>query len=174
VAVTSCIQVSVSLVCDAIRENEHLTNREAPEEMAHVPQSILTCSDFCQVFLLRHDIAPALCSSSVATVFLPRDSTPGIVTGYWLVSRGIGVWLVMGSRDISFHYVIHTVSGGPLSLLSYGYGGLFPLGKAAHLHLVPTSRWRSNTSTPIYVFMALCLSTGTTLLLLTLLEWMNA
>jgi hypothetical protein len=79
-AITSCIQVSMSSVCDAVKENWHLTNKEVAEEIAYVPQLILNFSDFCQVCLLHHDIVPAYVVLSV--YFLLRDSSLGIVIGY--------------------------------------------------------------------------------------------
>jgi hypothetical protein len=59
-----------------------------------------------------------------------RDSIVGITTGYGLEDRGTGVRVPVGSRIFSSPRHPDRLWGPP-SLLSNGYGGSFPGGKAA-------------------------------------------
>jgi hypothetical protein len=75
-----------------------------------------------------------------------RDSAFGIVTGYGLYDRGVGVRVPVGSWTFSSPQRPDRFCGSP-SLLSGGHRGLFPRGKSdrgvkltIHLHPVPKSR----------------------------------
>jgi hypothetical protein len=75
-----------------------------------------------------------------------RDSVGGIATGYRLDDWGVGVRVLVGSRFFSSHHHPDQI-WRPSNLLSNGYRGLFPGGKAAgtiklttHLQLVLRSR----------------------------------
>jgi hypothetical protein len=59
-----------------------------------------------------------------------RDSAVGIATGYGLDDRGVGVRVPVGSRIFSSPSRPDWL-WGPLNLLSNGYRGSFPGGKAA-------------------------------------------
>jgi hypothetical protein len=95
-----------------------------------------------------------------------RDSAVGIATGYRLDDRGVGVPVPVGSRIFSSPCHADRLWGPP-SLLSNGYRGSFPGGKAGREtdHSTPTSaevkKMWIYTSTPPYAFIAL--STGTNL-----------
>jgi hypothetical protein len=58
------------------------------------------------------------------------SSVVGITTGYELQNFGIGVRVPVGSRIFSSPRRPDGLMG-PLTLLSYGYRGNFPRGKAA-------------------------------------------
>jgi hypothetical protein len=62
-------------------------------------------------------------------VNVSADSAVGIVTGYGLDDRGVGVRVPVGSR-ISLHHVVQTGSGVHPTY-QMGTGGFFPGGKAA-------------------------------------------
>jgi hypothetical protein len=79
-------------------------------------------------------------------LFKSWDSAVGIVTGYWLDDRVVGVRVPVRSRIYTFpcrpdgHW-------GPSNLLSNGHRGLFPRRQSGrrvklttHLHLAPRSR----------------------------------
>jgi hypothetical protein len=61
---------------------------------------------------------------------MSRDSVVGIATGYGLDDQGVGVRVVIGSRIFSSPRRPDRFLGRP-SLLSNGYRGFFPGGKAA-------------------------------------------
>jgi hypothetical protein len=88
------------------------------------------------------------------------DGTVLIATGYGLDDRGVGVRVPVGSRIFSSPRRSDRLWGPP-SLLSNGYRGTFPAGKAAGReadHSPPTSAEVKETwvytSTPPFVFMA--------------------
>jgi hypothetical protein len=62
--------------------------------------------------------------------FRSRDSSVGIATGYGLDDRGVGVRVPVRSR-IFFSPRRPDRLWGPPNLLSNGYGGVLPRGKAA-------------------------------------------
>jgi hypothetical protein len=66
----------------------------------------------------------------VLSQYRSRDSVVGITTGYGLDDRGIGVRVSVGSTILSSPRRPDRLWGPP-NLLSNGYGGLFPRGKAA-------------------------------------------
>jgi hypothetical protein len=103
---------------------------------------------------------------------MSRDSAVGIVTGYRLDGRGVGIRVPVGSRIFSSPRRPDRL-WGLSSLLSNGYVGFSPEikrpGSEAD-HSPPTSaevkKMWIHTSAPPYAFMAQCLiylSTGTTL-----------
>jgi hypothetical protein len=59
-----------------------------------------------------------------------RDSIVGIATGYGLHDRGVGVRVPVGARIFSSPYLPDRLWGPPC-LLSNGYRGLIPGGRAA-------------------------------------------
>jgi hypothetical protein len=61
---------------------------------------------------------------------MSRDSAISIATGYWLDDRGVGVRVPVGSRIFNSPCRPERLWGPP-NLLSKGYGGSFPGGKAA-------------------------------------------
>jgi hypothetical protein len=84
-----------------------------------------------------------------------RDSSVGLATGYRLGDRGVGVRVALGVRIFSSPCPPDRFWGPP-SLLSNGYLGSFPGGKADHS--LPTSAevkktWIYTSIRP-YVFMA--------------------
>jgi hypothetical protein len=64
------------------------------------------------------------------TVPKSRYSAVGIVTGYWLDDRGVGVRVPVGPRIFTFPCRSDGLWGPP-NLLYNGHQGLFPGGKAA-------------------------------------------
>jgi hypothetical protein len=62
--------------------------------------------------------------------FVSRDGVVGIVTGYGLDDRGVGVQVPVGSIIFSSPRRADRLWGSP-SLLSNGYEGLFSQSKAA-------------------------------------------
>jgi hypothetical protein len=89
-----------------------------------------------------------------------RDSAVGIATGYGLDGRGVGVGVPVGTRIFSSLRCPDRL-WDPRSLLSNGYQGLFPRGKAAGSeadHSPPASakvkKMWIYTSTPPYASMA--------------------
>jgi hypothetical protein len=75
-----------------------------------------------------------------------RDSAVDIAIGYGLDGRGVGDRVQVGSRILSFPHRPERF-WGPLSLLSNGYKGLFPLRGVkltTHLQLLPRSRIRGS------------------------------
>jgi hypothetical protein len=73
----------------------------------------------------------ALWKSNYAShVSLGRDSAVGIATGYGLGVRGVGVWVPVGSRNLSSPRLPDRLWSPP-NLLSNGYRGPFSGGKAA-------------------------------------------
>jgi hypothetical protein len=96
---------------------------------------------------------------------MSRDSSVGIALGYGLDDRGSRVRSPAGAGNFSLHHRVQNGPGGPSSLLSNGYQGLFPWGQngrevkpTTHLHLVPRSRIRGAIPPlPQYAFMAWCL-----------------
>jgi hypothetical protein len=69
-------------------------------------------------------------SSSEANLLSCRDSSVGIVTGYRLDDRGVGVRVLLGSRFFFLH-LVQTGSGVHPTSYPMGNGGYFPGGKAA-------------------------------------------
>jgi hypothetical protein len=59
-----------------------------------------------------------------------RDSAVGKATGYWLGGGGVGIQVPVGSRNFSFPSLPDRLWGSPI-LLSNGYRGLYPRGKAS-------------------------------------------
>jgi hypothetical protein len=57
-----------------------------------------------------------------------RDSSVGVALGYGLDDRGSRVRFPAGAGNFSLHHRVQNGSGGPRSLLSKGYRGLFPWG----------------------------------------------
>jgi hypothetical protein len=79
-----------------------------------------------------------------------RDSIVGLMTGYWLDDRCVGVRVPVGLRIFSSPRRPDRLWDPP-SLLSNGYRGLFPRGQSGqgvklttHLQLVPRSRKRGS------------------------------
>jgi hypothetical protein len=62
--------------------------------------------------------------------FASRDSAVGKATGYWLDDRGLGFRVAVGYNIFSTPRSRNRLRGSP-SLLSKGYRGSFPGGKAA-------------------------------------------
>jgi hypothetical protein len=89
------------------------------------------------------------------SLYWSRDSTVGIATGCGKVVRGVGVRVPARTRIFSSPHGPYRFWGPP-SLLSNGYRGLFPRGKADYSP--PTSGEVKKTwiftSTPPYIFMA--------------------
>jgi hypothetical protein len=84
-----------------------------------------------------------------------RDSVVGIATGYGLDDRGVGVRVPVGSRFFSSPCRPDRLWDPP-NLLSNGYWGSFPGGKADHS--LPANAEVKKiwiyASTPPYAFMA--------------------
>jgi hypothetical protein len=59
-----------------------------------------------------------------------QNSVVGIVTGYELDNRVVGVQVPVGSRFVSLLHVIQTGSGAHQTSYPMGTGGSFPGGKA--------------------------------------------
>jgi hypothetical protein len=64
------------------------------------------------------------------TCLASMNSVVGIATGYGLDDRGVGVQVPVGSRIVSSPRFPNRLWGPP-NLLSNGYQGLFPRGRAA-------------------------------------------
>jgi hypothetical protein len=64
------------------------------------------------------------------TLLAEQDNSVGIATGYGLDNRGDGVRVPVGLKIFSSPRRLDLLQGLP-SLLSIGYRGLFPGGKAA-------------------------------------------
>jgi hypothetical protein len=76
---------------------------------------------------LSWPLTPPLVEIKSVQITLSRDGTVGIVTGYRLNDRGVGVWVPVGSRIFSAPHHPDWFWGPP-SLPSNGYEGLFPQG----------------------------------------------
>jgi hypothetical protein len=105
----------------------------------------------------------------VSLVSKSQGNSVSIESGYGLDDRAIQVRSPAEAKDFSFSLCVQNTLWGPPSLLSNGYRGPFPGGRAwpgvtltTHLHLVPRS-WmsRSYTSSPPSASMA---CSGTALL----------
>jgi hypothetical protein len=86
---------------------------------------------------------------------MSRDSSVGIVTGYGLDNRMIGVRLPEEAGNFSLRHHYQTGSGAHPASYPMGTGGERGVKLTTHLHLVPRSKneW-SYTSSPQYVLMA--------------------
>jgi hypothetical protein len=89
-------------------------------------------------------------------ILISRSSSVGIVSGYGLDDRAIGVRPSAEAKDFSSNLCVQTGSGAHPTSCTKGTGGPFPEAKSdrgvtltTHLHLAPRSRMgRSYTSSP--------------------------
>jgi hypothetical protein len=76
-------------------------------------------------------VSVTVSGSSYHCVLGSRDSSVGIATGYGLDNRGVGGLELRVAEGARIFFMSRPVLWGPPSLLSCGYQGCFPGGKAA-------------------------------------------
>jgi hypothetical protein len=90
---------------------------------------VLVLFEFTFFNILQQDILVSLIYWLLILV-RSRDSSVGIVTGYWLDGRGVGVQVPEG-REFSLLHVVQTGSGNHPASYPMGTRGSFTRGKAA-------------------------------------------